>query len=160
MKKLLIGILILSMLLPAAALADLPDISGLSYDELVQLKEQINLAIWNSQEWQEVTVPAGAWEIGKDIPEGYWTITLPPDMLFNVYYCDKINAARTGLGYGYDYLNSFVGTMSSKKKKNGAWSFPDDPDHVDIYMTSGWYLFNEGPVIITPYSGKPDLGFK
>lgn len=159
MKKLITLLLIAALLLPAAALADLPDISGLTYDELVQLKDKINLAMWNSQEWQEVTVPAGAWEIGKDIPEGYWTITIPPDLTINVYYCDKINASRTGPGYGYDYINSFTETMSSKKKKDGSWMFPDSPDHVDLYLTSGWYLFNAGPVIITPYSGKPDLGF-
>ena len=64
MKKLLTIILILALAVPAAALADLPDISSLSYDELIQLKDQLNLAIWNSQEWQEVEVPAGTYQIG------------------------------------------------------------------------------------------------
>ena len=50
------------------------DLSKLSYEELVELKDQINLAIWQSKEWEEVEVPQGIWEVGKDIPEGKWTI--------------------------------------------------------------------------------------
>ena len=64
---------------PAWSIADLPDISSLSYDELVELKDSINLAIWNSQEWQEVTVPMGVWTVGEDIPVGHWSISLSPD---------------------------------------------------------------------------------
>ena len=60
MKKLLTIILILALAVPAAAFADLPDISNLSYDELIQLKDSINLAICNSQEWQEVTSRKGS----------------------------------------------------------------------------------------------------
>ena len=52
-------ILFAFVLLPVFSLADLPDLSGLSYDELVQLRDQINLAIWNSEEWEEVSVPSG-----------------------------------------------------------------------------------------------------
>ncbi len=35
------------------------DLSHMSFEDLVTLKDQINLAIWNSKEWQEVTVPQG-----------------------------------------------------------------------------------------------------
>ena len=62
------------VLLPVVSLADLPDISSLSYVELVQLRNQINLAMWNSQQWQEVSVPPGIWEIGVDIPAGHWSV--------------------------------------------------------------------------------------
>lgn len=63
MKK-IFALLLALFLLPAFSLADIPDISGLSYDELVQLNNQINLAMWNSEEWQEVTVPPGTYQIG------------------------------------------------------------------------------------------------
>ena len=43
MKKLLSLVLVL-VLLPIVSTADLPDISGLSFDELVQLKEQIMIS--------------------------------------------------------------------------------------------------------------------
>lgn len=42
MKRLLTIILILALILPAAALADIPDISGLSYVELHSGKPSFN----------------------------------------------------------------------------------------------------------------------
>ena len=56
------------------ALAEGIDLSGMSYDELVALKDRINLAMWQSDEWQEVTVPQGVWKVGEDIPAGHWTV--------------------------------------------------------------------------------------
>ena len=57
MKKILPLLIIIAILLSAStSIADV-DISNLSYDELVILKDKINLAIWNSYEWQEVQVP-------------------------------------------------------------------------------------------------------
>ena len=43
MKKLITIILILALALPALALADLPDISGLSFEELTQLKKKLKV---------------------------------------------------------------------------------------------------------------------
>ena len=73
MKRFLCVLFVL-VLLPVVSLADLPDLSGLSFDELLQIRDQINLAIWNSQQWQEVSVPPGVWEIGVDIPSGHWSV--------------------------------------------------------------------------------------
>ena len=41
MKRFFCFLLVL-VLLPVISLADLPDLSGLSYDELVQLRDRIN----------------------------------------------------------------------------------------------------------------------
>ena len=75
---------ILALILTMSALAAIPlsahaeekkiDLSGLTYNELVELKDQINLAIWECDEWQEVEVPQGIWKVGEDIPAGHWTI--------------------------------------------------------------------------------------
>ena len=46
MKKLIIIILILALLLPVAASADIPDISGLSFEELGQLIMEAKKALW------------------------------------------------------------------------------------------------------------------
>lgn len=150
MKKLLTVILILAMILPAAALADLPDISGLSYDELVQLKEQINLAMWNSQEWQEVTVPIGVWKIGEDIPVGKWNISISPDAedWCDLYYCSKLD--KTGLRA--DFGSSVFFTCQLENDS--------DTCSVDIDCKEGMYIvIGRATVIFRPYSGKPDLGF-
>ena len=150
MKKLIAAALVIALFLSTAALAELPDISGLSYEELVQLKDQINLAMWNCQEWQEVEVPAGIWKIGESIPAGHWTIKAkPPKGYYNCVYFDKLNELGTDVGSGF-------------KGWNGILSARDDNNmhQVDIEMKEGFYFKCNGPVIFTPYSGKPDLGFK
>ena len=100
MKKIAIMILAI-VLIPLAAMADLPDLSGLTFEELVQLRDQINLAMWNSQEWQEVTVPQGVWVVGEDIPIAHWTISLSPSASAkwaSIKYCDRLNEAGTDAG--------------------------------------------------------------
>ena len=70
MKRFLSLLVALLLLFPAAALAQI-DLSGLSYDELVALKDQINKAMWESKEWQEVTVaPRGVYEGRRGYPRG------------------------------------------------------------------------------------------
>jgi hypothetical protein len=153
MKKLLTIILILALAVPAAAFADLPDISNLSYDELIQLKDSINLAIWNSQEWQEVEIPAGVWTIGKDIPAGHWKVSVPEKEYTQVYYCKKLD--ETGMRESLDESHYTVILFGKKS------AFADHgPECMDFPMAEGWYFINNDAVIFTPYTGKPDLGFK
>lgn len=72
MKKLLSLILALALLLPAAALADLPDISGLTDDELLELNHQIQLRLFSEQLVNGVEVPAGEYTVGSDLPAGVY----------------------------------------------------------------------------------------
>ena len=148
-------VLLVLVFLPIVSLADLPDLSGLSYDELVQLRDQINIAIWNSAEWQEVSVPPGLWKIGDDIPAGHWTI-------------------RPGINHGYFYVwyfekpNEFNKPFATLTKHTSQalatedfHAFDEEYIHsIDFDMQEGWYFYSEHTVIFTPYSGKPELGFK
>lgn len=154
MKRFLCLLFVLCFL-PVLSFADIPDISDLSYDELVALRESINLAIWNSQEWQEVTVPPGLWKIGEDIPAGHWTI-------------------RLGVNHGYAYVWYFeepdeFGKPFAQMTKHASraiatedWNaFNEEYIHeIDFDMKDGWYFYCENTTVFTPYSGKPDLGFK
>ena len=158
MKKLFIFTLILALILPVAASADLPDLSGLTYDELVELRDRINLAMWNSQEWQEVTVPAGVWEVGVDIPEGHWTIRIAAeDQLTNIVYTDKLDEVGKDVGYGWKGYHT---SLCNKKLKNGSLKWPEYIEEADIDMKAGMYFICKIPVVFTPYTGKPSLGFK
>jgi hypothetical protein len=157
MRKLITMLLIAALLLPALALADLPDISGLSYDELVQLKDKINLAMWNSEKWQEVTVPAGVWTVGEDIPVGHWSISLSPDVSSSwasITYCDLLDASGTDAGNRFDcdiyaYLDVAGPTNDNY------------PKVIDLDLKPGTYIIiGHGSVVFTPYQGKPSLGFK
>lgn len=72
MKK-LICITMILCILPVIALADV-DLSSLTYDELLALRDQLNGEIISRPEWKEVTVPSGIWYVGKDIPVGSYSI--------------------------------------------------------------------------------------
>lgn len=156
MKKLIAVILILAMV-PVIAIGDLPDISGLSYDELVQLKNQINLAMWNSQEWQEVTVPQGVWTVGEDIPVGHWSISLSPESTVHwagITYCDQLDAS--GLDAGNQFYCDIYAHLTVGGPENENY-----PKKVDINCKPGTFIIiNHGDVVFTPFTGKPDLGFK
>ena len=157
MKKLLTIILILALAVPAAAFADLPDISNLSYDDLVKLKDSINLAMWNSQEWQEVTVPIGVWVVGEDIPIAHWSISIDPNSSrkwVSVTYCDLLNEAGTDAGNQFYCKIYSYQTIGSADNENY-------PQTIDLDLKPNTYIIIEkGSVVFTPYSGKPSLGFR
>ena len=75
MKKLICVILIL--MLPVVVLAE--DLASMSYDDLIKLHQNIVAEIMSRPEWKEVTVPAGNWEVGKDIPVGFYSIRATDD---------------------------------------------------------------------------------
>ena len=155
MKKFL-ALFLVSIFLFSWAAADV-DLSGMSFEDLVSLRDRLNLAIWNSQEWQEVEVPIGAWKVGEDIPAGHWTITLAYEGVGNVFYCDCVDDTGYSPGRGW---HGYGETLSTRKNKDGSWASPNDPHIVDFEMVPGMYLINSSPVTITPYAGKPDLQFR
>lgn len=155
MKKVIAIALALVLLLSvgAAAFADV-DLSGMSFEELVALKDQINLAIWNSQEWQEVTVPHGVWIVGEDIPAGKWTITAGDGCSLALQIGTKLNTMGTELEN-----RSYYQRLRSKTYRY--YDPADDVDQVTVDLSNGQIiLFEEGSVIFSPYAGKQSLGFK
>jgi hypothetical protein len=155
MKRLITIFLVLALILPAAATA--VDLEDMSFDELVVLREQINLAIWNSQEWQSVTVPQGVWEVGKDIPVGKWTISLAPEASSDwgeLFYCSGLDETGTRANWNskaFTYIQ--LGSQSREADV--------DQKSVDIDCKKDMYIIIErAPMVFTPYVGKPDLGFK
>ena len=147
-------LLFVLLLLPVISLSDLPDISGLSFDELVQLRDQIQFAMWNSEQWQEVTVPAGTWKIGEDIPVGHWSIKMSGHGYTIVWYCEKVDKLGQPVCFGAQYIHKDVASEDFQ-------AFDEEYAHViDFDMEEGWFLYFTDPVILSPYTGKPDLGFK
>lgn len=55
------------------------DLSSMSFSELLELQEEVSKALWASDEFQEVTVPVGLYEVGKEIPAGKWTLKKASD---------------------------------------------------------------------------------
>lgn len=143
---------IMMMAISITGFADF-DLSGMSYDELVALKDQINLAIWNSNEWQEVEVPQGVWKVGEDIPAGKWEIKALPN-------------ADTYVKYGTEVKNggTDVSSRSHERIKDAGYRNYDANSDVTswvIEVKDGDYLqIDNGPAVFMPYSGKQTLGFK
>lgn len=155
MKKLLC--ILLACLCITPAFADDIDLSGMSYDELVRLKNKINLAMWMSDEWQEVKVPSGLWEIGVDIPAGHWTLSAPKDGDYiQILYGDMLKSSGKEISiYGEVYYSEAIWSKGWLGYQEG------DLSSIDIDMKEGYYLkIDGGYVIFTPYQGKPSFDFK
>lgn len=154
MKKILCVLAVFICILTTAA-AEV-DLSGMNYDELVALKDQINKAIWESEEWQEVTVPQGTWQVGEDIPVGHWTVKAADGASLILTYCSKIEGPDSP-DYSGDmvYMTELTSTSRSNYDPN------KDKTETDIEMSDGMYVIVQfGSAVFTPYSGKPSLGFK
>ncbi len=140
------------MSISAFGFADV-DLSGMSYDELVALKDQINLAIWQSDDWQEVEVPQGVWLVGEDIPAGKWTIKAAKEASTFISVGDAPTDDGTGVKatvmqaiYDPEYM------FYNAKSDIFEWT---------IDLAEGKYVeIDNGVAIFTPYAGKPSLGFK
>ena len=157
MIKRLICCLLTLMLLVPMALADDIDLSGLSFEELAALRDRIQLEMMTRDEWQEVVVPQGVWEVGRDIPAGSWNIKVSVGTRSSVYcgitISDKLDSTRTkavssGKVYVYQQLSHPNSTYTA-------------PEELNVTLPNGVYVVIEASdVVFSPYHGKPSLGFK
>lgn len=128
--KRIVSLILIAMLLAAPALAGI-DLSGMTFDELIELQKQVTAALWASDGWQEVTVPAGYYEVGTDIPAGRWTLS-GNGVMIDIYR--SLDAASTFDVTGYvdgHYLTS--------------------GDTYTANLKEGQGLELDGPVTFTPY---------
>lgn len=154
MKK-TICILLALLWIPALACAEI-DLSGMTYEELVMLKDRINLAIWASDEWQEVEVPKGVYEVGTDIPEGRWTVKAPEKGDARIYWGDALDESGVNLSY-----YGRVWELERLVHPDYRYYEKGDATEVTWDLKEGHYIIvDEGVAVFTPYAGKPSLGFK
>ena len=152
MKKALVWMLAVCALLPGFALAEV-DLSGMSFEELIALREQVNQAIWRCDEWQEVTVPMGIWEVGVDIPEGHWTISAAEGTFARIYWGTDNHG---GVEVSTDLAWERVCSPSYKDYDEAS-----DRVSVDWELKAGQFIeIHKGKAVFSPFTGKPDLGFK
>lgn len=154
MRKLVFA-LVLLLALPIGVVADV-DLSGMSFDELVALRDQLNLAIWNSAEWQEVTVPQGLWEVGKDIPAGHWTISPAPECSTAVYYGNSLK--KNGMEVSWSSDNIYAVYLDAPG--SGGYSPGFSIEQSDIILEFGSFIeISSGSAVFSPYYAKPDFGY-
>lgn len=150
MKKLILFVLVFALLSPTFALADLPDLSDLTFDELGQLIIKAKQALWACPEWQQVEVPAGIYKIGEDIPAGHWSIQVPSGDF--VYYAYGSQTDRTGTKIDDDHCDIFGGISG------------DASDHglhqLDVIFEDGYYFEIHGTCYFYPYVKKLNFTFR
>ena len=158
MKKMICAILTLAIFLAvtAAAFADGVDLSSLTWEELLELKAAITLEQWSRDEWEEVEVPRGVWVVGEDIPAGKWTITCKTGYSTRVKWGKYLDKSQNDVDYFKDFGDA-------ETVYNPDW---DSYRHGDVTQYTfeppeGYYIVIDfGPATFTPFTGKPDLGFK
>lgn len=154
--KRIVTLLLVLLCMVGVASAETPNLSGMSFDELVALNDQINLAIWNSQEWQEVEVPQGVWVVGQDIPAGKWTIKAADGITTFVEWGDVLDESGIGLSFsGKLYETKYIKSVNYRYYEKG------DCTEVIWELKDGQYfIVEDGIALFSPYSGKMSLGFK
>lgn len=154
--KRLVALVFALLCMVGFASAESFDLSGMSFDDLVALKDQINLAIWSSEEWQEVEVPQGVWTVGEDIPAGKWTIKAYDGLKAHVYWGDMLDDSGVDLSYkGKIYEYAYLYSESYRSYEKG------DKTEITWELADGQYVIvDSGIVVFSPYAGKASLGFK
>jgi len=151
MKKLICLILAIFMVLLSTVALSEVDISGLSYDELLKLVNEAQMLMMKSDKWQEVEVPAGTYQIGKEIPAGYWTITASPKQRPKITWGTKLKED----GITIDFWGS---SFSTDTRITGVenWMYSEgDVNSVNWDLKEGQYIsIEEGSVIFTPFKGN------
>lgn len=134
------------------------NLSDMTYDELVSLREQINAAVLECEEWQEVEVPQGVWKVGVDIPVGHWTIRCAPEW------------RKTEINWG-EFLSD-SGENINWKGRYSVYNSVYNPAHkyyevgdgiieYDFVAKDGSYIvIDEGAALFMPYTGKVPFDFK
>ena len=155
MKKMISALLFCAIVLAIPAMAEMDlDLSSLSYYQLLTLKEQVDIALWACDEWQEVTVPAGSYIIGRDIPAGYWTITPVKDGMAIVSWGTSLDESGTEVDWKGLYANSIIMAESH------IFANESSVNSVSWNLTEGTALVIESSsVIFTPFTGN-SFGFK
>ena len=148
MKKLFAVVLILTML-SSVALAALPDLSGLSLDELHQLRKNVSKEILSRSQWTEVEVPTGFYVVGEDIPAGHWMISPMEQDYALLEYFEKTDET----GKNADIFGPYYG-VSLGSPGNMLESMYNIQE-TDIELQAGYYIHIQfGSVIFKPFTGR------
>lgn len=151
MKK-LIALILIGLTITSIGFAEGIDIGSMTFEQLIELNERVIKEISTRPEWKEVTVPEGVYEIGVDIPSGYWTIQINEGYA-SIEYGSTVNQSMTGIEWDGKLYN---GTIVDKDDEYNSDTFNDS---VSLQLDDGnWIAIQGKPVVFTPHI-KQLLGF-
>ena len=154
MKKLICALLAVvlvgCLMLPACA--ESIDLSSLTWEELLELKAAITMEQLSRDEWEEVEVPQGVYKVGEDIPAGKWTITCKTGYYCRFSFGEKLDDDGHSVNWNGTYDIAYIYPSSAKDGEMTQYTFE---------AKYGFYIvIDDAPATFTPFTGKPDLGFK
>lgn len=150
MKK-FVGLVLALILICSFAVAEV-DLTGMTFDELIELRQKVDAAIFASDGWQEVSVPAGIYKIGEDIPAGKWVVTPAKGSTAFIDLGKSID--DNGMEIADDFYDE---TITSESDSYAAYN---NVREVTLDLQDGTYIeIDNSNVIFTPFKGH-NLGFK
>jgi len=108
MKKLFCMLLVF-VFLPVFSSADLPDLSGLSKDELYELSNLVQSMLFDSSLVDGVLIPAGEYIVGVDIPAGTYRADTVSDVGGVCAVCPSVSDNNR---ISEVYLGNMYGTLT------------------------------------------------
>lgn len=97
MKKIVAIIVAMAMIFPVFALAEVPDISGLTKEEMIELDQALHAKLGELDDFESITLSHGEWTVGKEIPEGTYKVSSLSDTHSVSLYID--GASHDGFVY-------------------------------------------------------------
>ena len=149
MKRFLVLLLVALLILPATLAEDI-DLKKLSFDELRILQTRVSKEIVKRPEWKEVTVPAGLYQVGVDIPAGEWCLKCGKTSYgyVNISYGEGTNESGTKVCFPCEFMGMIY------EKSDGT-----NPDFRNIKLKEGYYIEIEYGSVKFTTPEKVDLGF-
>ena len=154
MKKLfclvLAGILIMS-----AAWAEEIDLSGLSLRELEALRNRCLLEMFSREDWQEVSVPQGVYQVGVHIPAGTWTVQCKNGYFTTVEWGEKLesNGQEIDVTKRSDYQTIY----NPEHKRTEA---SDRISYTFTVRSGDYIIIDHAPAVFTPGAMALPFSFK
>lgn len=103
-----IALFLLAAVLVISSLAGtvLAEYAGLSLKELQEKHLETLRAMWATDDWESVDVPAGAYQVGVEIPAGEWSLSHKSHFL--VVLGTKLDQTRTEIDWDSIITSEFV----------------------------------------------------
>lgn len=142
MKKLLCVLLVFSFLF-SVSFADIPDVSNLSKEELLELNAVINNLLFEKSLPDGVLVPSGSYIVGVDIPAGDYRADTVSDVggVVRVYESKEVSETSPLSYISERYLGKMWGTLVFR-----------------LTLEEGNFLYiNSNSLKLYPYMGLLDM---
>lgn len=137
MKTKLLAVILALHMLPSIAAAE-PDLTSMSYDDLIALQQSVSFEIAKRPENERMTLSMGLWEVGVDIPSGSYLVACDGDAFCQAVCGTTVDAS----GNAMSYLDK--GNVGEMLEAGETWR---------VRLTDGMFLYIAyHSATLTPYS--------